>query len=79
VVVDKGDQVCLSVPIIDKDFRAVHDVGLPDVVGQFGLELAPVTAPPGRPTSGRVGLKTADAGVASWLAGLTKPVFPWFG
>ena len=42
VVVDKGDQIGFATPALDHHARSVHHIRLPDVVGQFGLELAPV-------------------------------------
>jgi hypothetical protein len=41
-VIDKRDQISLAVFSLGADRGAVHDVGLPDVVGEFGLVAAPI-------------------------------------
>ncbi len=41
-VVEKSNEIGFSLLPSDKDRRAVHDVGLPDVVRQFGLVAPPV-------------------------------------
>src|SRR5512145_1245696 len=41
-VIDEGDQIGLAVFAVDADRGAVHDIGLPELVGEFGLEAAPI-------------------------------------
>src|SRR5512145_285962 len=41
-VIDKGNQISLAIFAVHRNRWSVHDVGLPEVVGQFGLKAAPV-------------------------------------
>jgi hypothetical protein len=42
MVVDEGDQIAFTLfPAAEKN-RAVHDIGLPQIVGRFRFEYAPV-------------------------------------
>ncbi len=41
-VIDKGDQISLAVFSLGAHRGAVHDIGLPDVIREFGLKAAPI-------------------------------------
>ena len=42
MIIQKSDQVSLTVPLVDHHLGAMHDIALPDVVGLPGLELSSV-------------------------------------
>ena len=45
MIIDYGNQIAFSHLIVHIDFRAVHHIALPQVVGQLGFKLATIHRP----------------------------------